>query len=79
MLPGIGVDPGSIVVQALGRQPSSQAAMPGRSASSWAMTATKTRSSFSRTASGQSLGIRVVTPYLGATNGSVCGGSRSSA
>src|SRR5208337_3284131 len=40
-----------------------------------AMTATKTRSSFSRNANRQPVGICVVTPYLGATNGSVKGRS----
>ena len=73
VIPGVGVDPGAILVQALGRQ----GQLAGRDArpvgSSCGMNATKTRSSFSRTASGQSLGIRVVTPYLGASNGSVGG------
>ena len=58
-----------------GARPSSQAATPGRLGSSWGITATKTRSSFSRTARGQSLGIRVATPYFGASNGSVGGRS----
>ena len=58
-----------------GARPSSQAATPGRLGSSWGITATKTRSSFSRTASGQSFGNRVATPYFGASNGSVGGRS----
>src|SRR4051812_9887949 len=58
-----------------GARPSSHAAIPGRLGSSWGITATKTRSSFSRTASGQSFGNRVDTPYFGASKGSV--GSRS--